>query len=129
MEMSGNDRYEELLTPKQQRFIEFFLAGHSIISCATVVGIAEKTAHRWLKLPHVQSAIKAAQHQVFDETLSSLMTDLSIARDALIAIIQNEESPCACRVSAAKTIFDKAIEVHKISAIEARLAELEDRQS
>jgi phage terminase small subunit len=124
--MSDNDTFEQI-TPKQEHFIQAMLAGHTIIAASKIAGISSRQAHRWLNDPAIQSAYRDRQHQVFDETLSTLMTDLSIARDALIAIIKNEESPCACRVSAAKTIFDKAVEVHKISAIETRLAELEAR--
>ncbi len=125
--MSDNGTSEQVLSVKQEKFIASLIAGNTIIAAAAIAGISSRQAHRWLNDPAIQTAYRDKQHQVFDETLSNLMTDLSIARDALIAIIQNEESPCACRVSAAKTIFDKAVEVHKISAIEARLAELEGR--
>jgi transposase len=50
--MSGNVRP---LTRKQTQFIEALSVGQSIVAAASAIGVSEKTAHRWLKLPAVQA--------------------------------------------------------------------------
>lgn len=125
--MSDNDNQEEIspLSPKQERFIQSLIAGNTILASAAISGISDRQAHRWLQLPHVQSAYRSAQRQVFDESMTHLLTDVDTARQTLISIMTDSELPAGSRVSAAKIILEMSIEVNKISALEERIAELE----
>jgi len=113
------------LSAKQSKFISALLAGNTIITSAKVAGCNEKTAHAWLKLPHVKQAYKDAQQAVFDEAVNALITDIGDARATLRAIMKDEEAPAATRTRAAQILLEQAIELHKMSELEGRLAELE----
>lgn len=115
------------LSAKQSKFLAALLAGNTIITSAQVAGCNEKTAHAWLKLPHVKQAYKDAQQAVFDEAVNSLITDIGDARATLKVIMTDSEAPAATRVRAAQILLEQAIELHKMSELEARLAELEDQ--
>lgn len=123
--MSVNISDQEKTTPKQDTFIQSLLAGNSIVTSAKAVGIAEKTAHLWLKLPSVQKAYRDAQHHVFDEALTGLMLDVGEARATLVAIMKDDEATPSVRVRAAQIILERAIEIHKVSELEEKIAELE----
>lgn len=62
--MTENASPDNNLTPKQERLIEALLTGQTIIAASKAVGIAEKTAHIWLKLPHVARAYQEARQNI-----------------------------------------------------------------
>jgi phage terminase small subunit len=113
--MSGSDS-EEKTTPKQDTFIQARLAGNSIVASAKIAGVAEKTAHAWLKLPHVQTAYRDAQRQVFSEALSQLMLDADEARSTLKDVMKDPLTPPGVRVRAAQIILEQSVSIHKRSA-------------
>lgn len=120
-----DDTSEPVLTPKQQKLITSLLAGCTIIDAAQESGISEKTAHAWLKLPHVTTAYHEAQQQVFDEALRLLMLDTTDARLTLRTIMQDTSAPHGNRVRAAQILLEQSIELHKLSDLERKLAVLE----
>ena len=123
--MPANTSEQQKTTPKQDVFIQALLAGNSIVTAAKIAGCNEKTAHAWLKLPHVQDAYRTAQRTVFDESLSHLMTDVQDACATLKTIMKDSEVSASVRVRAAQIILEQAIEIHKVSELEAKIAELE----
>jgi phage terminase small subunit len=115
---------EKQLTSQQERLIAALLAGNNIQVAASIAGVSEKTADRWLALPHVQKAYKNAQQVVFDEAINLLITDISDARATLNAIMKDTETPAATRVRAAQILLEKAIDLRKVSDLERQIAEL-----
>lgn len=124
--MPVNTSQEAKTTPKQDTFIQALLAGQTIVTAAGIAGCNEKTAHAWLKLPHVQKAYKEAQHHIFDEAILHIMSDIDEARTTLKAIMKDEEASPSVRVRAAQIILEQAIEAHKVSVLETKIAELEE---
>lgn len=124
--MAGNDQNTEL-TPKQELLIEALLAGHNITLAAKVSGVADKTARRWLKLPHFKAAYKAAQKQVFDQALQGLMFKVEKAIHTLDRSMDSEDAPPGVQVRAAQLILEQAINVHKAEELEQRVIHLEER--
>lgn len=122
--MPVNDSDTEL-TPKQDKFIAALLAGNAIVVAAKVAGIGEKAAHAWLKLPHVQSAYKAAKHAVFDESLSSLMSGVDTAVKGIKDIAKDEEVPANVRLRAYQIWLEQAINLHKMGELEQKVEQLE----
>lgn len=123
--MPANTSDQEKTTPKQDTFIQALLAGNSIVASAKIAGCNEKTAHAWLKLSSVKSAYREAQHVVFDDALSGLMLDVGEARATLVSIMKDTDATPSVRVRAAQIVLEQAIEMHKVSELEAKLAELE----
>jgi phage terminase small subunit len=123
--IQANEDAPQALSVKQEQLIAALLAGANIQVAASTAGVNEKTADRWLKLPHVQQALKDAQRALFDESLNSLMLGASEAVNTLTALMKDSEVPPGNRIRAAQIVLEQAIELHKMSELEARLAELE----
>ncbi len=123
--MQGNTSSEQV-SPKQQKLIAALLAGQTIQNAASTAGCNEATAHAWLKLEHVRQAYNNAKRALFDEALSGLMLDVSEARATLRDIMKDAGAPHSSRVRAAQILLEQAIESHKMSELEAKIAELED---
>ena len=124
--MQGKRSPQETTTPKQDKLIAALLAGNTIVEAATIAGCNETTAHAWLKLPSVQEAYTEAKHHVFDEALSQLMLDTGEARTTLKAMMKDASVPPNTRVRAAQIILEQAIDIHKVSELEQKIAKLED---
>ncbi|HWS83613.1 MAG TPA: hypothetical protein VN207_05080 [Ktedonobacteraceae bacterium] len=115
---------ESTLTPKQQLLIAALIAGNSIVVAAKAVGIAERTAHTWLKLAHFQENYKAAKQAVYDEALGELRDGVKEAIDTLKSNLKALEP--AIQVRAAHILLTQAIQVHSIQQLEERIQELEE---
>src|SRR5258708_35253969 len=66
------------LSRKQEKLLQELLLGKSIVAAAKQAGIAEQTAHRWLKLPHIQAErerleteLKTAEEQEITRILTT----------------------------------------------------------
>jgi phage terminase small subunit len=121
----GISEQQQQLTAKQQKLITSLLSGIAIIDASKDAGISEKTAHAWLKLPHVHAAYQEAQQTIFDETLRLLMSDVNDARLTLRTIMKDESAPHGNRVRAAQIIFEQAMSIHKMSELDQKIAALE----
>lgn len=97
----------------------------SIVAAAQAAGVNDKTARRWLKLPHFQAAYKAAQKALFDEALSALLSGVDTAINTLKRNMTSEDVPPSTQVRAAQIWLEQAISLHKMSDLEQKIAELE----
>jgi hypothetical protein len=118
---------ETALTVKQEQFITSLLAGNSIQVAARAASVNEKTADRWLKLSHVQKALRDAQRAIFEAAVFCIISDVSEARATLRGIMTNTEVPATTRVRAAQILLEQAIALRKANEMEARIAALEAR--
>lgn len=130
--MTANDQVQEeasssdALTPKQEQLIAVLVAGINIATAAKSVGIADKTARRWLKLPHFQRAYRKAQSDLFTEALQGLQDKIEKAITTLDRNMDGELTPPATQVRAAQIVIEQAIAVGKVLDLEQRLIELEE---
>src|SRR5947209_3657073 len=93
-----------VLTPKQQKLITALLTPHSMGVAAAAAGVTPATAYRWLKLPHVQTALKAAQQEMFEAALDELKAGMSEAIAGLRKHIGADvEVTAATQIAAIKT--------------------------
>lgn len=114
------------VTAKQERFVAYLLAGAKMPAAARQVGVSERTAQRWFKLPAVQRLYRDTQAQAFEEALEELRTGAADAIKTLKHSMTDEKVPAYVRLQAAVAWLDKALEIHKMSALEQRISELED---
>ncbi len=126
--MSGNvsDTEESELSVKQEQMIAALVAGNSIVVSAAVVGISEKTAHAWLKLPHFKQAYTEAKQFVYDEALEGLRDYTKGAIDRIKSIMDSAEIDPAVRLRAAHIVLTQGIQVHKIEQLAAEIDELKE---
>ncbi len=76
------------LTGRQQRMIAALLASRSITEAASVVGISERTARRWLGLPLFREALREAKRAVLRNTLGRLQSLSMRATDVLDSLMK-----------------------------------------
>ncbi len=114
----------EKLTAKQETMIAALVAGHTIQTAAKAANVSERQAHRWLLLPHFQSAYKAAQKAVFNQALQGLMLRVDKAIEALDKHMSHEDTPPGSQIRAAQIILEQAISVHKTNELEAEIEAL-----
>ncbi len=125
--MLENDQdSSDFLTTKQQTFIDAMLCSPSIAAAAQHAGIADKTARRWLALPHIKQAIEQARQEMFRASLAELKDAVRVAVQTLKSQMTDEESPASVRVRAAEIVLKNAIEVNALQELEAKIAELEE---
>jgi len=103
----------------------------ALISCPSIkeaaiqCGIAEKTAHAWLRDPDFQSELRKVQDALTREAMSRVIGSVGKAVDVLESIMQDEGTAPAPRVSAAKTILEQALKVYDLENVQRRLDALE----
>ena len=124
--MTGSSNGEDqALTTKQEQLIMLLVSGVNVSAAAHNASIGERTAYRWLKLPHFQAAYKAAQRQLFDQALTGLMLKVDKAITTLDRHMDGEDTPASSQIRAAQLVLEQAINIHKMAELEAKYAELE----
>ncbi len=116
---------KSVLTSKQEELIAAMLETPKIAQAALKAGIPHQTARRWVKLPAFQDAYKAAQRDLFDRALNGLMLKVDKAIETIGQVMDDLEAPANARLRAAQIILEQAIQVHKMSELEAKYVELE----
>ncbi len=115
------------LTSKQATFVEAMLAGANLTVAATTAGINRSTAARWQKLDVVSDALRRGQEALFEAALDELRRLVPKALETLTKHMEADVEPTAAtQLSAAKSLIEQAINVHKLSEIEAHLAEIDE---
>lgn len=123
--MSENDRDQQKLTAKQEAFLTAYLACSNITVAAKTSGMAEITARRLVKLPEFQTALKAAQRELFNDALQGLREHVDTAIKTLVRHMSAEDTPPGPQIRAAQIYLEQAIQVHKMTELEEKYAELE----
>jgi hypothetical protein len=115
------------LSRKQETFIAALLTLPTIEAAAAAAQVTGKTAHAWLKLPHVQEAYQQARREAFEESLHSLMDLTGEAVATLKALMCSAETPHAVRIRAVQIALEQSITVHKLDDVLSSVAALGKR--
>ncbi|HEY4385196.1 MAG TPA: hypothetical protein VGN34_12100 [Ktedonobacteraceae bacterium] len=127
-----NEQALEVITERQQTFIEALLSGKSITDAALITGISRRAATYWLSNPeHIVNEEyekqRALQLQNFRARIAGIHeATLKAIEDAL-----SEASPPAIRFQAAKLIYEKHLERYgnvRMPSSALDLAKAETRQ-
>jgi phage terminase small subunit len=116
---------ETTLTHKQEMLILALLSNKTAQAAARIAGVSEKTAQRWLKLPHVRQAYQEAQKRVFEQALTGLLNHVDTAIGTLARNMTNKRTPPSTQVRAAQIVLEQSLTLYKMNEMEARIAELE----
>jgi len=128
------------ITPKQEEFLETLLLVHYISDAADRLHISERTARRWLSLPHVQQALEDLRQERRDAIRNKIETSLDLATDLLqrtlydavwpdMAQKAGRSSPDRERVDKYVALIVKyAHDQQEIDVLKQRIAELEKRR-
>lgn len=112
------------LSAKQVQFLSALLSSANTRDAARKVGISDRTAWRWLKDALFQAELARAKQEAFDESLDLLKSGVRAAI-ATLARNMKEDQPPGVQVRAAQIWLEQAVQLHKMSEIEAHFAELE----
>lgn len=117
----------EQLTPKQEALIAALLAGQSITSAAKAVGVHERTARRWVTLPHFKADYREAQARVFDEHIDKLVVGVPAVLAAMLKHIRADVEPTAAtQIRSAQVWLEQAVAQRKMAELELKILELEE---
>lgn len=122
--MTGNDQ-DQQLNAKQEAFLAAYLACSNIAVAAKTAGIGDKTARRLVKLPTFQEAYRLARRDLFNQALDGLREHVDKAIRTLARHMDAEETPPGAQIRAAQIYLEQAINIHKMSELEEKYAELE----
>jgi phage terminase small subunit len=122
--MAENDQ-DQQLNAKQEAFLTAYLASSNITIAAKTSGMADKTARRLVKQPAFQAAYHQAKRELFNQALDGLREHVDKAIKTLARHMDAEETPPGAQIRAAQIYLEQAIQVHKMSELEEKYAELE----
>lgn len=114
------------LTRKQESAIAALLTAPTIEAAAVVVGVGEVTLWRWMKLPEVQEAYRAARHEVVSQAIARLQRACSKAVDTLEEIMADQGAKDSARVNAAKAVLELSLKAGESEELVARVETLEE---
>src|SRR5438067_11800436 len=123
--MSENVQEEEKLSLKQEALIAALLSYPSIVAASKAVQINDKTARRWLAMPHFRQAYEAARDEQFNSSLDLLQQATGAAIRVLISLMKDDQ-PSGIRLRAAQIIYENSVEVRKLNQIEQRIEQIEN---
>jgi phage terminase small subunit len=116
--MSGNVS----LTPKQVQFIDALLGGMTIVAASEQCGIAEKTAHRWLKQADIQVVYEEERKRLLNHSFTALQLKFDKAVKTLDRHMEAPKTIPRDQIKAAEVVVEKTIQTAQLVE---RIAELE----
>ncbi len=126
MSLTDPSDEEKSLTAKQLAVVLALANGKTIVSAAKEVGVNEKTIDRWKHEEMFKQALGQTENDLYQDALNLLKTTARAAIDCLIRNMDPTVSPYV-QVQAASKLLDSGIELHKMSELESKLADLEAR--
>jgi hypothetical protein len=122
--MSGR---EETLTARQEKALLALLAEPTVDAAAAAVGVTPRTLWRWQQEPAFRAALLALRREVFGTATTRLAAASTEAVAALREALTNPDSSWPARVSAARTILERAAAAIELEDLSERLAAVEAR--
>jgi phage terminase small subunit len=117
--MTAND-----LTRRQLKFVAALMESTTVAEAAHRAGIGEKTAHRYLKEPAVQNAIRAAGREQLESLTRRLRRLGQDAAETLGAAMQAEDASWSPRIKAADSVIGRLLKVSELLDLEERVTAL-----
>jgi len=117
------------ISSKQERLIAALLTSGTIQQAATVAGVSETTAWRWLHHDAAFiAAYRAARREAVQQAIARLQQVSTHAVFILASVMADKATPASVRVAAASKILDLALRAVELEDVEARLSALEAAQ-
>ena len=119
----------EKLGSKKGQAIRTLVTARSTEEAAKSIGVSSKTLLRWQKLPEFERAYREARMADFRQSAARLQQASSLAVTTLLKIMVDPAAPLAVKARCAYYILDHANKAIETEEIEARVTELERRQT
>lgn len=101
------------------------MESRSVAEAARKAGIGEKTAHRYLKDPAVQEALRAASRELLEALTRRLRQLGQDAAETLAQAMRAEDASWPARIRAADSVIGHLLKVSELLDLEERVARLE----
>ena len=113
------------LEPTQEQAIIALLNEPTVRKAASVVGVNEKTIHRWLEDPVFSTAYRKARRQAFNQAISICHRFTPVALQTLAKILVSDKATDSSRVSAANAILKYGRDSIELDDLAERIGTLE----
>jgi hypothetical protein len=118
------DNSEEL-TAKQDKALAALISQPSVRKAAAASGLGEATIWRYLRDDKFRRAYLDARRGLVEHATTQMSQSASAAATALDEIVKDKKMPPTARVSAAKTVLQKAQSGVELLDLQERLSEIE----
>jgi predicted site-specific integrase-resolvase len=113
------------LDPQQQMAIVALMNETTVRKAAEVVGVHEKTLHRWLEDPAFEAVYRRVRRDAFKQAISQAQRYAPVALNVLVQIAADAKAPHSARVSAATGVLKFGRESLELDDLAARVEQLE----
>ncbi len=118
------------VTPKQQVLIAALLTPMSVPDAAKSVGISERTAQYWLRLPQVAAAYRKARRAMFDTMLDTMLENLVRCIPSAMSVLEkhlnaNVEATSQTQIKAFQMWSDKLYQQYQAKELAEKLDHIE----
>ncbi|MFO0858008.1 MAG: hypothetical protein U0640_11690 [Phycisphaerales bacterium] len=120
-----DDLLPSAFTPKQDQAIVALLAEPSIARAAVVVGVSERTIHRWLEDDMFARAFRKARREAFSQAIAACQRYTPLAVHALAKIVTDGSVQASARVSAASALLKFGRDSIELDDLASRIETLE----
>lgn len=124
-ESTAKTGHGEKRSRKEDQALVALLSETTMKEAATKTGIAEITLWRWMQDPAFQERYREARRQAVSQAITQLQKISSEAVQTLRDVMNDIETPPACRVTAAKAVLELAFRGMETEDLSARIEVLE----
>ena len=123
----GNTENQDggLLSPRQARFVEALLSGHTLTDASKLVGISPKTAQRYVRSRPVRDLLETTQQFSLQELGRLLAANDRTAIRTLAALMEDASVPPSVRRAAANDHLQRRLHVADLIDLASRWREVE----
>jgi uncharacterized protein (UPF0147 family) len=101
-------------------------SGHTVTGAAKALSVIPRTAQNWARQPAFKAAVSRHQKRISDSTLARLIRHSAKAVNVIAKLMTTGENGTV-KLSAARTMLDKMIEVRNHAQTAEQVAELAAR--
>jgi len=118
---------EQILPPKQQKFLGCVLTARTVEQAAKAAGFSERQCYRWLADARFDAALREARRTALRLATGQLQQAAGEAVTVLRCIALDAKQPAAARVTAASKLLDAAYRAAEVEDLTERLEAVEER--
>lgn len=113
------------LTKKQSDFVLALIETGFITKAATIAGITETTAHKWLK-EGLNEIVDDVRQSLFDTRINELQEMMKLANQAVKETFEDEKASRNTKLNAAKIVYDNVFRYNEQRNIIEQMDELRE---
>lgn len=125
--MAENETKKTKITARQKKAIAAILQTGNMTKAAAAADVNRSTIYRWMDEPLFTAELQAAQGAALGQATCQFIAKLTQALDRLEATAKDESIPASVQLRANLAIIDQAVKYYSVTALEARLTELDNR--